>query len=117
MAVLAQLTDDVVVHTFEITPPQMTIGRNPNCDIQITESSVSAIHAIITQMPNRHFPQFMETYLQDQDSTNGTFVNEQPVIGRQRLHNNDVIRFAWHRFKFFDNLEAELEKTTHILQD
>ena len=115
MAVLAQLTDDVVIHKFELNPPQVTLGRHPSSHIQIDEASISSSHAAISLAPNQHFPQFLEAYIEDLSSTNGTFINEQAVIGRQRLHNNDIIRLGWNKFKFIDDLEAELEKTVHML--
>lgn len=117
MAILAQLTDDVVVHKFNLTPPMATLGRHPGCEIQIDDSSISGNHAKITLEPNKHFPEYLEIFIEDLGSTNGTFINEQPVLGRQRLRNNDIIRLAWNKFKFIDNLEAKLEKTTHMLYE
>ncbi len=116
MAVLAQLVDDVVVHKFELEGEQLTIGRHPQNDIVVDDGAVSAQHAIITFVPNAHFPQFYEFYLEDLSSTNGTFINDKRLSGKQRLHTNDILRVAYNKFKFIDDKEEDLAKTVHMLQ-
>lgn len=115
MAILAQLIDDVVVHKFELPKPKMVMGRKPENDIAIDDSAVSSRHAQIVQLENSYFDQYIEHYIEDLGSTNGTFLNEQPVVGRQRLHHGDVIRLAWNKFKFFDESEEEMERTVHMV--
>jgi len=51
----------------------ITIGRNPNCDISLKDDSLSAIHARISY----HHTQW---WLEDLDSKNGTFLNKSQVI-------------------------------------
>ena len=51
-------------------------------------------------------------HVRDLQSTNGTFVNEEPVTRRQ-LHSRDVIRIGWSYFEFVDE-QAALERTTKI---
>ena len=53
--------------------------------------------------------------LEDAGSTNGTYVNDLRIEGRQRLHHNDIIRLAWNKFKFIDDKEAQMEQTVHML--
>lgn len=115
MAMLIQLIDDVVANKFELRPGDMTIGRHPNSDIQIDDSAVSSKHASVQITANEHFPQFNEYFITDQGSTNGTFINDLRINGRQRLHHNDVVRIAWNQFKFVDDREAAFEKTAHII--
>ena len=114
MAILAQLVDDVIVHKFELINEHIHIGRHPSCDVVVDDGAVSGKHATIKVVANAHFPQFKEFYLVDQGSTNGTFINEEPVKGNKRLHHNDVIRVAWNKFKFIDDKEADLEATLHM---
>ncbi|MFN4291816.1 MAG: FHA domain-containing protein [Permianibacter sp.] len=115
MATLTQLVDDVVANKFELRHGTLTIGRHPDNGVQIDDSAVSGHHAQIEGLPNEHFPQFSEYYLTDLGSTNGTFVNNLKLNKRQRLRHNDVIRIGWNSFKFVDNQEHELEKTSHML--
>jgi len=116
MAILAQLVDDVIVHKFEFEAEALTIGRHPNNTVVVDDGAVSGYHAVIKFTPNKHLPEFYEFYLEDLKSTNGTFINDKRLTGEQRLHNNDIVRVAYNRFKFIDDKEADLEKTVHMLQ-
>ena len=117
MAILAQLVDDVVVNRFEIKGSDMTLGRHPSNAVQIDEEAVSGRHAVVRVESNPDFEGFKEFYLEDLNSTNGTFVNDRKVSGRVRLHHNDTVRLAWNKFKFIDDLEAKAEKTALMIQD
>ncbi len=116
MAILAQLIDDVVVHKFELNKSEVSLGRHPSSDIQIEDGSVSGQHARIILKANEHFPDYQEVFVEDLGSTNGTFVNEAPVEGEQRLHHNDIVRVAWNRFKLIDPSEADMERTVHMIK-
>ena len=116
MAVLAQLVDDVVTSSFDLKGEKVTIGRHPDNNIQINEIAVSGAHAVIDLEVNQYLDGVLDCYIEDQGSTNGTFVNDLPVEGRQRLNNNDVVRIAWNTFKFIDETENTLEKTAYLLE-
>mgnify|MGYP000689938943 CR=1 FL=1 len=116
MAVLAQLVDDVVTNTFELNGGCLNLGRHPSNDIQINEISVSGEHAKIVIETNQYLDGVLDCYIEDKESTNGTFVNDLPVKTRQRLNNNDIVRIAWNSFKFIDETENELEKTAYLLE-
>ncbi|GAB1265955.1 hypothetical protein NBRC116493_18300 [Aurantivibrio infirmus] len=117
MAFLVQLVDDVVVNRFEINNDKLTIGRHPSNDIHIDEDAISGYHAVASGSTNPHFKDYKEYFIEDLNSTNGTFVNDEKVIGKVRLHHNDLLRMAWNKFKFIDELEGELEKTVHMIKD
>lgn len=111
MPILEQLLDDVVVHKFEIIEPVTRIGRKVDNDIVIEDTAVSALHAQILVEDNEDFAGYADIFIEDLGSTNGTFLNEQMVVGRQRLRHNDTLRIAWNQFKFIDENEPELERT------
>ncbi|WP_341938639.1 FHA domain-containing protein [Marinimicrobium sp. C2-29] len=115
MAWLIQLVDDVAVHKFELSRGELRLGRHPECDVLIDDTAVSGQHARLTAKRNPDFPDFREYYLEDLGSTNGTFVNDQRVLKRLRLHHNDKVRLAWNEFKFVDDDEQDLEKTRHMV--
>ncbi|MEB1808186.1 MAG: FHA domain-containing protein [Bacillaceae bacterium] len=60
------------------------IGRESSSDIQIKHSSVSREHARVTKENNTY-------YLEDNQSTNGTFLNGLLVSGKAELNHADVI--------------------------
>jgi pSer/pThr/pTyr-binding forkhead associated (FHA) protein len=55
------------------TRPEVTIGRNPACECQVNNDSVSAYHARL----NYHHGQW---WLEDLGSTNGTSLNQERMI-------------------------------------
>lgn len=115
MASLSQLVDNVVVNTFELAQPETRIGRRPDSDLRIDEISVSGQHALIESIPNAYLEGTVDYYIIDSNSTNGTFVNELRIEGRQRLNSNDMVRIGWNEFRFIDEEENALEKTAYIL--
>jgi hypothetical protein len=64
-----------------------TIGRTEDNTIAIDDGFVSGSHAEIV------FDQGM-WWIQDLNSTNGTFVNNQPVRSRVRLSDGDILQFG-----------------------
>ena len=114
MAVFALLVDDVVVKRFEVDKPSMTIGRHASSDIQIDEAAVSGEHARIIAQPSRYLPNQTEFFIEDLQSTNGTFVNGIQVQ-RKQLVNDDDVRIAWNTFKFVDDSRPNFERTAVII--
>lgn len=115
MAMLVQLIDDVVANKFELRKTNLDIGRHPDNHIQIADTAVSARHACLEVRANEHFPDFPTYFLTDLNSTNGTFINGKKITGSHRLHHDDEVRIAWNKFKFVDDSEAALERTTPII--
>src|SRR5437868_8516829 len=66
---------------------RFVLGRNPDCGIVIPVTSVSREHAQILRVQGRY-------YIEDRQSRNGTFVNNQAVTARTALKNNDRIRIC-----------------------
>lgn len=64
--------------------PAYTIGRTPNNQIQLDHPAVSKRHAEIANTPQG-------VSIRDLNSSNGTFLNGQRLVGEQRLKNGDVI--------------------------
>lgn len=56
----------------ELSEPKITIGRQPDNDIQIDDASVSSYHAELTRQ-GEHY------HLKDLDSTNGTQIGGEPI--------------------------------------
>jgi serine phosphatase RsbU (regulator of sigma subunit)/pSer/pThr/pTyr-binding forkhead associated (FHA) protein len=74
---------------------RFVLGRNPDCGIVIPVTSVSREHARILRVGERH-------YIEDLQSRNGTYVNNQEVTTRTPLKNNDKIRICDFLAAFVD---------------
>jgi len=111
MAVLNLLVDDVVVKSFALEKNGITIGRSPDCDIQIEESSVSSKHARIEMLPNPFVAALTDIFIEDLDSMNGIYVNDEQV-SRQIIQNKDRIRIAFTEFILVTDVTGNLARTT-----
>lgn len=115
MAILAQLVDGVVTHKFDVSEKGLSIGRLPQNDVIIPDASVSSQHAVLEVTANENFPDIMEYFVRDLNSTNGTEINGVKIQGSVQLHHNDEITVAWNTFKFIDEDSVNLSKTAHIV--
>lgn len=115
MAELQLLVDDVVVQRFPLDKTVITIGRAQTCDIIINDDSVSGEHARIELIPNDFMDGLIDIFIEDQGSTNGTFVNDEQVMRRQ-LHNFDNVRIAWTDFKLVSDKGASIARTSVIAE-
>src|SRR5512135_2115276 len=74
----------------------ITVGRKPGNDIQIDNLAVSGFHAKIEHSGGQYF-------IEDLNSTNGTFVARKRV-SRCALRNNDDITIGKHTLVFLSEL-------------
>jgi serine phosphatase RsbU (regulator of sigma subunit)/pSer/pThr/pTyr-binding forkhead associated (FHA) protein len=93
MAVLTSSDAAVVRRRFELNQSTVTIGRHPQCDIQIEQGAVSRKHATISFKDSSYF-------LDDLSSRNGTFVNNERVSSTTRLYDGAKIRICDVLFEF-----------------
>jgi pSer/pThr/pTyr-binding forkhead associated (FHA) protein/Mg-chelatase subunit ChlD len=79
----------------QIDKPNVTIGRDPQNDLHLTEDTVSSFHATI-DFKDGYF------YLEDQRSANGTRLNEQAIEANKpiRLKSGDRVKFDIYEFTF-----------------
>ncbi|GMR01340.1 MAG: hypothetical protein BMS9Abin19_0714 [Gammaproteobacteria bacterium] len=111
MAMIIQTVEGVVTNKFEIGKPALKFGRTTDNQVQIDDLAVSNEHAqIVCETNDRGETTY---FLEDLDSTNGSFVNE-VKIEKQQLHHNDSLRIGWNMFTFIDESEVNLEKTSEI---
>ena len=113
MALIVQLHDGVAINKCQLDKPKFSIGRSPDCDIFIDDTVVSSEHAVIEMIENPDVAGEAEFHIEDQGSTNRTFVNEKE-IKRHRLKHDDIIRVGWVNFKFIDESKADPDKTAKI---
>lgn len=70
--------------TFDLTEAQTALGRAPANDYVVTFPAVSGRHALITQEGGQF-------YIEDLNSSNGTFLNGERLLGKRPLSNGDII--------------------------
>jgi ABC transport system ATP-binding/permease protein len=76
--------------------PKLTIGRDVSNTVVIEHPAVSRFHAQIRLEQGNYL-------ITDLDSTNGTFVNGQPIAASEKLSVGDLIRIGASNFTFEQN--------------
>ncbi|MDR2092886.1 MAG: FHA domain-containing protein [Azoarcus sp.] len=99
--------DGLVLKEIVLTKERTSIGRKPVNDIQIDNLSISGQHAVITHILG-------DAFLEDLNSTNGTYVNGQPVK-KHVLHNNDVIELGKYRIKYQSDASTQGTSATELV--
>lgn len=110
MARLVLSLDGQVLAEYNMSKERYTIGRLPDNDIRIDNPAVSGHHALIINILN-------DSFLEDLNSTNGTYVNGK-IVKKHAMQHGDVITVGHHSLRFIDS-EAdepadEFEKTMVI---
>jgi hypothetical protein len=96
--------DGVVIKEVQLTKDRTTLGRRPYNDIVIDNLAVSGEHAVIQMAGN-------EVFLEDLNSTNGTYINGK-AVKKQLLQNNDAIEIGKYKIRFqSDQVGAGYDKT------
>ena len=96
--------DGVVIKEVQLTKDRTTLGRRPYNDIVIDNLAVSGEHAVLQLTGN-------EVYLEDLNSTNGTYVNGK-AVKKQLLQNNDTVEIGKYKIKFINEAPgATFDKT------
>src|ERR1700722_1368138 len=72
---------------FEIKLAQFVIGRDPHCHLRPASPMISKRHCAILQREGKAF-------LRDFGSTNGSFVNDEPVKGEVELKHGDNLKIG-----------------------
>jgi len=78
---------------IQLDETSITIGRHPECEIQIDEGAVSRKHAAISYRENAYF-------IDDLSSRNGTYLNEQKISSTARLFDGAQIKICDVSFLF-----------------
>ncbi len=76
--------DNATLANYETENELISIGRNPQNDIQIDNMAVSNFHAVVKKVMNAYF-------IEDLKSTNGTFVNEKKIDKYELLDGDEII--------------------------
>jgi predicted component of type VI protein secretion system len=111
MARLILSLDGQVLAEYNMTKERYTVGRLPDNDVRIDNAAVSGHHGLIINILN-------DSFLEDLNSTNGTYVNGK-LIKKLALTHGDVITVGHHHLRFVDSQvesseQDEFERTLVI---
>lgn len=112
MPVLIQV-NSVAGVKIGIETNEFTIGRGEDNDLRIDDDLVSRRHALIDCTVKPNDPGSCDWILRDQESTNGTFVNDRRIT-IHALVNGDVLRIGKTFLKFFADDNADHGETRVI---
>ena len=98
---IIKLNDEVVDHV-ELKQGDMKIGRKPGCEIILDNLAVSGEHANIFTIGD-------DSFVQDLNSTNGTFINNKRVA-KHHLRNGDMIGIGQHALLYLHESARPVEQ-------
>jgi hypothetical protein len=108
MGKLVVSLDGVVIKEVQITKDKTTLGRRPYNDIVIDNLAVSGEHAVL-QMTGS------EVFIEDLNSTNGTYINGK-AVKKQLLSHNDTVEIGKYKIKYLLEDGTEYERTAVLRQ-
>jgi pSer/pThr/pTyr-binding forkhead associated (FHA) protein len=100
--------DGVVIKEVQLTKDRTTLGRRPYNDIVIDNLAVSGEHAVLQMAGN-------EVYLEDLNSTNGTYVNGK-AVKKQLLQNNDTVEIGKYKIKYINEVAGPTFEKTMVIK-
>ena len=102
MARLILSLDGQTLAEYNMTKERYTVGRLPDNDVRIDNAAVSGHHGLIINILN-------DSFLEDLNSTNGTYVNGK-LIKKHALTHGDVITVGHHHLRFVDSQVESTEQ-------
>src|SRR5664279_3879988 len=103
MGKLVVSLDGVVIKEVQITKDKTTLGRRPYNDIVIDNLAVSGEHAVLQMVGS-------DVFIEDLNSTNGTYINGK-AVKKQLLAHNDTVEVCKYKIKFMVEDGTDYEKT------
>ncbi len=103
MGKLVVSLDGVVIKEVQITKDKTTLGRRPYNDIVIDNLAVSGEHAVLQMLG-------ADVFIEDLNSTNGTYINGK-AVKKQLLAHNDTVEIGKYKIKFLVADGSDYEAT------
>jgi pSer/pThr/pTyr-binding forkhead associated (FHA) protein len=106
MGKLVVSLDGVVIKEVQITKDKTSLGRRPYNDIVIDNLAVSGEHAVLQMVG-------ADVFIEDLNSTNGTYINGR-AVKKQLLQHNDTVEIGKYKIKYLLEEAPDFEKTMVI---
>ena len=99
--------DGVVIKEVQLTKDRTTLGRRPYNDVVIDNLAISGEHAVFQMVGT-------DVFIEDLNSTNGTYVNGK-AAKKQQLQNGDTVEVGKYKIKFVGEAVSDgFEKTMMV---
>ncbi len=85
---------------IRLAAERTVIGRDPSCDVTLDDNAMSRTHAAVDLIGRAYF-------LNDLNSTNGTYVDDELLRGRIPLQGGELIRMGGSILKFMSSMDEE----------
>jgi hypothetical protein len=95
--------DGVVIKEVQITKDKTTLGRRPYNDVVIDNLAVSGEHAALLLVG-------ADVFIEDLNSTNGTYINGK-AVKKQMLVHNDTVEVGKYKIKYHADQGSGYEAT------
>jgi len=111
--VLVILQGHSIGQTIKLDKERTTIGRGSQASVVLRDEIASRQHAEVLCIGLEE--NCVEYYINDLDSTNGTFLNGAKITSQQLLEDGDKIKIGNHLLKYamLDEFEAEFQEKLH----
>jgi pSer/pThr/pTyr-binding forkhead associated (FHA) protein len=103
MGKLVVSLEGVVIKEVQLTKDKTTLGRRTYNDVVIDNLAVSGEHAVLQMVGT-------DVFIEDLNSTNGTYINGK-AVKKQLLAHNDTVEIGKYKIKFLVAEGSEYEKT------
>lgn len=97
---IIKLENDVLDH-LELRQGDMKIGRKSSCDVHLDKLAVSGEHANIFTIGE-------DSFVQDLNSTNGTFINNRRIT-KHHLRNGDAVQIGKYSLVYMSDAATSIE--------
>ncbi|MDY6792467.1 MAG: FHA domain-containing protein [Thermodesulfobacteriota bacterium] len=101
--------NEKVLKTIESEKNEITIGRSAENDIVIENLAVSKLHARIVEQSGAY-------YIEDLNSTNGTYLNKVRIT-KKDLKNNDIIIIGKHALEIQTAKKEDIHTNHYVKND
>jgi pSer/pThr/pTyr-binding forkhead associated (FHA) protein len=106
MGTLVVSLNGVIIKEVQVSKDRTTLGRRPYNDIVIDNLAVSGEHALLQMVGN-------DVFIEDLNSTNGTYINGK-AVKKQLLAHNDTVEIGKYKIKYALADGNDYEKTMII---
>ncbi len=102
--------NNVLQTSYKLERDSCVIGRSDNADIKLDNKGVSSFHALISLDENK-------LYVEDLNSTNGTYLNTQKLTDKISIKTGDSIQISKFVLKITEWTAKQPEQTPQVSTD